>query len=523
MNAPVVTALDHRYLGYLRVLSASLIKHSPEVTKLHVLYPSGDNQVMDAIDAAPHLVGHPVDPSSLSAFPIHGRGSVANYLRLAIPDRFPEASKVFYIDADCIVRHPLPDIEINKGILLAAVPNQERRQMHRLRIPREHGYFNSGVMLLALEAWREIDFAETLQHVAAERGAEFTLWDQDLLNIAVKGNWQRLPRIWNATAELYFSPAGSYHREAALDPIIAHFTGPGKPLDSNPRTTHPFYPEFLAYAGAPKTKVRDVLTKLALPATPKLAPPAKRLLSRAIRELSQLETLSGKTAHSRPTELERQTLASFETLTVQRGPFTGLLYPEAAASGSALLPKLLGTYESELSPVVQEIITFAPEQIIDVGCAEGYYAAGFARALPGTKVVAYDINPVARKRCSALSEANGLENLTVEEEFSLSLLPDVKSGLLFVDIEGAETDLFLETDIVPKDWHIIIELHDFVDPNTSTLLIEHFQESHEIELIATVPPAVKARMLGIPMSEALALVDEKRPCAMEWLYAKPRG
>ena len=64
---------------------------------------------------------------------------------------------------------------------------------------------------------------------------------------------------------------------------------------------------------------------------------------------------------------------------VTSGPFAGMRYIDASF-GSAYIPKLLGTYEQELSNVLAGIIAKRPKAVVDVGAAEGYYAVGLARA-----------------------------------------------------------------------------------------------------------------------------------------------
>ena len=67
---------------------------------------------------------------------------------------------------------------------------------------------------------------------------------------------------------------------------------------------------------------------------------------------------------------------------VQTGPFTGMHYIEEARS-SALLPKLLGTYEDESPiPTLEAFLAAAVPHRDRHGCAEGYYAVGLARRMP---------------------------------------------------------------------------------------------------------------------------------------------
>src|SRR4051794_5025833 len=71
-----------------------------------------------------------------------------------------------------------------------------------------------------------------------------------------------------------------------------------------------------------------------------------------------------------------------EGLVVQGGPFRGMRYPRELAQ----VPKLTGAYELELHGALQEWITAEPAIVVDVGCSEGYYAVGLARALPGAPI-----------------------------------------------------------------------------------------------------------------------------------------
>ena len=45
----------------------------------------------------------------------------------------------------------------------------------------------------------------------------------------------------------------------------------------------------------------------------------------------------------------------FTDLTVLNGPMAGLKYPSFSSFGSSLFPKLAGTYENELAPVIKKL------------------------------------------------------------------------------------------------------------------------------------------------------------------------
>jgi hypothetical protein len=82
--------------------------------------------------------------------------------------------------------------------------------------------------------------------------------------------------------------------------------------------------------------------------------------------------------------------------TVQRGPFAGMKL-DVKALPVHVTPKLVGTYEAELHEVIEEALARAPRTIVNIGCAEGYYAIGIARRLPHAIVHAHDADWKARK------------------------------------------------------------------------------------------------------------------------------
>jgi Methyltransferase small domain len=215
-------------------------------------------------------------------------------------------------------------------------------------------------------------------------------------------------------------------------------------------------------------------------------------------------------------------------LSVRRGPFAGLSYPPGLeARVGDLVAKLTGSYEHELHAPVAEWIQTGYEQVIDIGCAEGYYAAGFAHAMPGATVHAFDIDEGSREECRATVAANGLEGrVVIGAECSTEVLasfPDHGVALLS-DCEGAEISL-LDPAAVPqlRNWPIIVELHDFIDPSISATIRSRFADSHEIEIIGSdqgLPAPPELDFLA-PAKRRLVL-SERRPAQMFWAHLRPR-
>ena len=117
----------------------------------------------------------------------------------------------------------------------------------------------------------------------------------------------------------------------------------------------------------------------------------------------------------RPEEdIAAKTRSVIPELTVRHGPFAGMRYPAAESVGSALFPKLLGSYEQELHPWVERLCHNHYTEVVDVGCAEGYYAVGLALRLPGARVYAFDVSPHAMRRCADMARLNGvLDRVTI--------------------------------------------------------------------------------------------------------------
>src|SRR5215472_3996438 len=65
-------------------------------------------------------------------------------------------------------------------------------------------------------------------------------------------------------------------------------------------------------------------------------------------------------------------------LTVRGGPFTGMIYSEAAVKDRFVIPQMLGATELQLHSAIESIVGAGYQKIINIGCAEGYYAVGLA-------------------------------------------------------------------------------------------------------------------------------------------------
>ena len=211
---------------------------------------------------------------------------------------------------------------------------------------------------------------------------------------------------------------------------------------------------------------------------------------------------------------------------IMQGPFAGMEYVTAATEG-ALAPRLIGTYESELHPYLAKFAAQDLDCVIDVGCAEGYYAVGLARLMPQVTVHAFDIQERARRACAELAAKNGVsDRVIIGERFEPHGFEAFKDRrcLVLVDIEGAEDDL-LRPDLSPAlaGMDLIVETHDVYRRGVLQRLVERFTSTHEIVRLDPQPKTLPLPdfLKGAGHLDQLLAVWEFRLQATPWLVMTP--
>jgi hypothetical protein len=223
---------------------------------------------------------------------------------------------------------------------------------------------------------------------------------------------------------------------------------------------------------------------------------------------------------------------STENIRVLAGPFQGMRYFNEVTWGS-LIPKWIGTYEMEIHPWIQRILGRPPRIVIDVGCAEGFYAVGLARLLPGVRVFAFDVDFISRRQLKKLSNLNGVANQIRTagwcSQQEVERLTAAGDALLIADIEGQETVL-LDPVACPSlaTTRILVELHPTLDgilEDTRRELKARFAGTHLVEELPSVSRRVADGShllpLGFQIREIPALLEEYRGVAQSWLFFTP--
>ena len=225
---------------------------------------------------------------------------------------------------------------------------------------------------------------------------------------------------------------------------------------------------------------------------------------------------------------DEQALRDHVPLTVRRGPFDGMNLDGAC---SPLGPKVLGTYEMELGTLIESIAHSPVQHVVNVGAADGFYAVGLLRHLPRARATTFEMRTSHHAHIDALARANDVrDRLTIRaacDVASLSaMLNHDERTLVIMDVEGAERELL---DIARvsglRNAQILVEVHDFVDPQISGLLRERFEATHRLTAYRSRPRVLAdlPEVPGVKRATLLRLAHEGRPAQMEWFWLEPHG
>mgnify|MGYP000599277112 FL=1 len=256
----IVLASDDNYAQHGAVACASILANHRGERPIHFYYfDDGISEEKQAGIAATvtGLQGSiTFIPTAGKEIQAHTSGHVnrAAYLRLLIPELVPQAvHRVIYLDTDLVVLDDIQELwEMDlQGKPVGAVPDlgilassrMRRQKEETLGIQEGKLYFNSGVMVMDLEAWREKQYGDQVIRCVEE--GNFRHHDQDGLN--------KVPLRWNVIPPVFTLPVKvlkkSRWRNLALEalerPAVFHWAGKYKPWKLGPQKYSRKYYEYL--------------------------------------------------------------------------------------------------------------------------------------------------------------------------------------------------------------------------------------------------------------------------------------
>jgi len=162
--------------------------------------------------------------------------TAAAYIRLFLTEFLdPSVKRVLYLDGDLVVTTDIRELwqtDLNEAFLAVV------SEPHELPGDREvcvYPYFNSGVMLIDVERWREANVLPGFLAYAKEHAAHLKYHDQDVLNHTFAGKVRFLDYRWNFQSRWAdFVPAklnmsAETFRQVRRLPCIVHYTSKYKP------------------------------------------------------------------------------------------------------------------------------------------------------------------------------------------------------------------------------------------------------------------------------------------------------
>ena len=271
----LLLTLDENYLPPCTVLLASFFASNPGETGvtvylLHSAIPEEKLKELSAFCAGfgAELKPIAVGTALFESAPTSKRYPKEMYYRLLSPLILPqEVDRVLYLDPDMLIINPLrPLWELDlRGRTFAAASHtgltEMANEINQMRLDTEHEYFNSGVMLIDLNAARRLVTAEAVFACVSKHEKELILPDQDVFNILYgKETMPVEDVIWNYDVRNYskylIRSTGKHDLNWVMqNTAVLHFCGKNKPWHEDYK--NPFGMLYLHYMNLAARRLQE--------------------------------------------------------------------------------------------------------------------------------------------------------------------------------------------------------------------------------------------------------------------------
>lgn len=264
----IAFAADRAYLPHAAAMVRSVLAHvAPEDVRLHLLHhpalaPADLHRLeLMVTDLGGSLTCHGIDDSRLAGLPATGRISAVMWYRIFLPDLLPAAARALYLDCDIVAADdltPLAHVDLDGRAVGAVhnVPYGGADDATRVGLDPMARYFNSGVLVMDLDRWREREITNRLVAFALAEADRLVFPDQDALNVVLGDDRAVLDPRWNCQNTLFHSPeAGEVFgaaavRAACASPALVHFEGPALAKPWHYLSRHPYRAVYLQHRAA---------------------------------------------------------------------------------------------------------------------------------------------------------------------------------------------------------------------------------------------------------------------------------
>lgn len=267
-NIPIIFSCSEQYAAYVAGTVRSIIAHSSEEHNYDLIFlhtgitENSQRQLQVMVSEHTNFsirffnVERFIQPYQLT---LNSHFTVETFYRLLLPQLLPNYDKVIYLDSDLMVLHDVAElfaIDIGDHLLAAtidadmtgeyngAIPGVKDYCDTVLKLADPYSYFQAGVLVFNLSAFRKTFASNELLELAAKR--EYRYVDQDVLNVACGGRVHTLDMRWNVMTDCGGTRIGTIIQRAPLsiyqaylkarkDPYIIHYAGWQKPWN-NPQS-----------------------------------------------------------------------------------------------------------------------------------------------------------------------------------------------------------------------------------------------------------------------------------------------
>ena len=273
----IVISTDDNYIQHAMAMLCSLFETNKEHRfSIHVVQKGLSNQGKEYLSTLAKRYGsdcafYEADESGLQNVQFRKKNPLtkAAYYRLILASTLSdEVKRVLYLDCDMIIMGDVSELflfDISNYALAACEDEFPYSYQHRVQLSMDvmERVFNSGMMLINLEYWRNHDSEQALLKYANSYRKEVYLHDQDVLNYVFKGKWFQLAPKWNRSAFSRHHVAREYYKsfdyiEYMYKPMVLHFCSSElKPWFKGPSPYKAEYKKYAYLSGYPNVTFQD--------------------------------------------------------------------------------------------------------------------------------------------------------------------------------------------------------------------------------------------------------------------------
>lgn len=230
----IVFTIDERFVQHFTVTLVSVLENNKDVRiDVYVIHDIENADILNSVSTffkeryklLLNLIK--VDNSVFDSYRISLHYSKAVYFRLLITEILPQTvDKALFLDADVIVTSSLKELaefKFDDDQYLLAVDDVEVvthvKRLNEMGFPITR-YFNAGVLLINVKAWRLNQVSDKLIEMAKKYMDKLAWWDQDILNMYFYNDWLPMDHKFNAL---------HLRKKLAVAPAIIHYAGTAKP------------------------------------------------------------------------------------------------------------------------------------------------------------------------------------------------------------------------------------------------------------------------------------------------------